>query len=109
MTNIKFKKNNDKFCAVECSGHCGYDDYGKDIVCAAASSIVQTAVLGIISLVGVGIDYKIDEKIGNLKAVLPEKLSASEEHDCDLILRTAFLGLSDLVETYSDYINLEVE
>ena len=49
------------------------------------------------------------KKNNDLKAVLPEKLSASEEHDCDLILRTAFLGLSDLVETYSDYINLEVE
>lgn len=109
MTNIKFKRKDDMFCSIECSGHCGYDDRGKDIVCAAASAIVQTAVLGIISLIGVNIDYIIDENKGELKATLPTKLSESEMHDCNLILRTAYVGLSDLTEEYSDFINLEVE
>ena len=29
---------------IEVSGHAGYDDYGKDIVCASVSSIVITTV-----------------------------------------------------------------
>ena len=32
------------------SGHANYDDYGKDIVCAAVSSIAITTVNNIISL-----------------------------------------------------------
>ena len=31
-------------------GHANYDDYGKDIVCSAASSIVTTTVNGILSI-----------------------------------------------------------
>ena len=54
-------------------------------------------------------DYKVDEKEGFLSAALPEKLTAAQRHDSDLILRTAYLGVSDLYEGFSDFINLEVE
>lgn len=32
------------------SGHAGYDESGKDVVCAAASAIFQTAILGLQAL-----------------------------------------------------------
>ena len=51
----------------------------------------------------------MDEKEGFLSATLPEKLSDMQRHDADLILRTAYLGVSDLYEGLSDFINLEVE
>lgn len=35
---------------VDVIGHANYDDYGKDIVCSAASSIVTTTVNGILSI-----------------------------------------------------------
>ena len=94
---------------VTCTGHTGYAEQGEDIVCAAVSSVVQTAVLGLMQLVGVNVDYKVDEKEGFLSAALPEKLTAAQRHDSDLILRTAYLGVSDLYEGFSDFINLEVE
>ena len=39
-------------------GHAMYDDYGKDIVCAAVSSIVMTSVEGIAAIDNSSIDVK---------------------------------------------------
>ena len=45
-------------------GHANYDDYGKDIVCAAASSIVLTSVEAIASFdeTAIDINLKIKQK-----------------------------------------------
>ena len=44
------------------SGHAMYDDYGKDIVCSAASSIVTTTVNGILALDKGSLSYMISKK-----------------------------------------------
>ena len=36
--------------SITISGHANYDDYGKDIVCAAVSATVITTVNGILSI-----------------------------------------------------------
>lgn len=109
MVNVKFSTSEGKFVGVECTGHCGYAEEGEDIVCSALSSVIQTAVLGIIRVVGINIGYETDEQTGYLKAILPKTIGKSDARDADLILRTAYLGVSDLHETFSDYISLEVE
>lgn len=109
MTTVRFIRRGDELVGVTCKGHAGYAEEGEDIVCAAVSSVIQTAVLGLMSLVGVNVDYKTDEKEGFLSAMLPEKLTERQRHDADLILRTAYLGVSDLYEGFSDFINLEVD
>lgn len=109
MVKVKFSKQDDMFVGVECSGHCEYAEEGADIVCAALSSVVQTAVLGIMHIVGVNIAYEVDAQDGYLYAMLPKQLSKSQAHDADVILRTAYLGASDLYENFSDFISLEVE
>ena len=39
-----------------------YDDYGKDIVCSACSSIVTTTVNGILALNKKSLDYKVNNE-----------------------------------------------
>lgn len=109
MTTVRFGTRDGAFSGVTCKGHTGYAEAGEDIVCAAVSSVVQTAVLGLMQLVGVDVDYKVDEEEGFLSVELPAKLTQTQRHDADLILRTAYLGLSDLYEEFSDFIKLEVE
>ena len=53
MTNVKVVKQNGSITEVTCDGHTGYGVEGEDIVCAALSSIVQTALLGVLSIAGV--------------------------------------------------------
>ena len=109
MTTVRFSRRDGKFVAVSCEGHTDYGEHGSDIVCAALSSVVQTAVLGLLQVAGIAVDYKINEDAGALSAKLPDKLSERQAHDADVILKTAFLGVSDLYEQFSDFINLEVQ
>ncbi len=51
---IKVIINNKK---IEITGHAGYDDYGKDIVCASVSSIVITTINACIEIDNESIFY----------------------------------------------------
>ena len=55
MTTVKFGKSDNRIVSVECDGHTGYGVEGEDIVCAALSSIVQTAVLGVMRVAGINV------------------------------------------------------
>ena len=43
MTDVKITKKDGSIVSVVCDGHTGYGVEGEDIVCAALSSVVQTA------------------------------------------------------------------
>lgn len=47
---------------IEMSGHAMYDDYGRDIVCSAASSILTTTVNACLTLKENSIKYMVSEK-----------------------------------------------
>jgi uncharacterized protein YsxB (DUF464 family) len=111
MTTVVIYTKGNYISAVECSGHTGYAEEGWDIVCAAVSSIIQTAVLGLMQVAKIAVDYKVekDKKNSRLRVALPKNMSDKEAHDADVILQTMYLGVSDLYQEYSDYIKLEVK
>ena len=108
MTTVTVTKVKEKIKSIECDGHTGYGVEGEDIVCAALSSIVQTAALGVLSVAGVNADYQINEAKGWLKLTLPSNMTETQAHDCDVILNTLLLGVVDLYESFSDFVELEV-
>ena len=65
MIKVNYNDN-----VIKISGHAGFNDYGKDIVCASVSSIIYTTVNGVLNLNENAIKF-IDstditiEKIGN--------------------------------------------
>ena len=107
MTNVKVVKKNGKIHSLTCQGHTGYGVEGEDVVCSALSSIVQTALLGLMRVAGINIDYEIQDQNGYLYFSLPEVMTKEEEHDADVILTTMYLGIMDLHEGFSDFIELE--
>ncbi|MDR3263972.1 MAG: ribosomal-processing cysteine protease Prp [Clostridiales bacterium] len=108
MTIVRFFKKGLDFYQIECDGHTDYGVSGEDIVCAALSSIVQTAVLGILQIAGVNADFEKNDEKAYLKMTLPDKITDRQKHDADVILKTLYLGVSDLYLGYSDFIQLEV-
>ncbi len=50
MIKVNVKKNNDNISELVIKGHAGYDVHGKDIVCAAVSSMAITTINNIIAL-----------------------------------------------------------
>lgn len=108
MTVVRVKKSDNKIVSVECDGHTGYGEEGEDIVCAALSSIVQTAILGLLQVAKINVGYEIADQNAYLKVTLPDGLSKTERHDADIILETMFLGIYDLNQGFSDFVELEV-
>lgn len=109
MTKITVVKQSGSIAEVTCDGHTGYGVEGEDIVCSALSSIVQTAMLGVLSVAGVNMQFERDDEKGYLKFAIPNDITREQRKICDNILDTMLLGVSDLYEGFSDFIELEVK
>ena len=65
MIKVNYVVSNNLIKSVSIKGHAFYDTYGKDIVCAAVSSIVTTTINDILKELAT--DYPQNIKIGGLK------------------------------------------
>lgn len=74
-------------------GHAMYDDYGKDIVCAAVSSIVTTSVESIAAIDNDAIDVK--EENNKVEIII-------NKHDeiTNKLINTMLTLLNELVKKY---------
>ena len=58
MIKVKLLKNGNDLKQIVIKGHAMYDDFGKDIVCAAVSSTVITSVNACLSIDDKSISYE---------------------------------------------------
>ena len=108
MLTVTINKNqNDEIIGFVADGHTNYGVEGEDIVCAAASSIIQTAGLGILLVAETQAKINKDDKKAHFELKLPNDLTPVQRRDCNIILRTMLVGLGDLAENYSDFIELK--
>ena len=108
MTKIKFFKNDNNLVGFECSGHTGYEEYGKDVLCATISGITQSAILGLTKVLGINVKFERNEKVGLLKVELPKVISEDKMQKAQVILNTVYVSIQDLTLGYSSYISMEV-
>jgi len=107
MTKITFTKNDTgAIIGFTALGHTNYGVEGEDIVCAAASSIIQTAALGILLVAETEAKIERDDKNAYFALTLPAKLTSTQNRDCNIILKTMAAGLDDLSTNYSDFVEL---
>ena len=94
MIKVELKDN-----LITIKGHAGYDDKGKDIVCASVSSIVITTINGIIEINPDAIDYSdLDNEL------IIRKLK--EDEIVNKLLNNMILLLENLEKDYKDYIKI---
>ena len=62
MIKVTVEKEKALYKKVKVLGHALYDDYGKDIVCSAVSSIVITTVNGILLIDKDSLNYMVSKK-----------------------------------------------
>ena len=90
----------------ECSGHTGYAEFGKDILCATISAISQSTILGITNVLGIKCKIdRVDDK-GYIKIELPNNIDSIKS--AQVLLQTMKVSIEDLLEAYSHYISMEV-
>ena len=61
MISVKVEKENSKYKKIKILGHAMYDDFGKDIVCAAVSSTVITSINACLSIDEDSLSYDDNE------------------------------------------------
>lgn len=106
MTDVIFKRKNERLIAFKIEGHAGFDDFNRDIICSAISMVSQTTLIGILEVLKVEAKYCIED--GFLSLSLEEK-SMDEIEKCQVLLKTMLLGLENIQISYGDYINVKVE
>ena len=62
MIKVNIVKENSNYKKISILGHAMYDEYGKDIVCSAASSIVTTTINGILTLDEGSLSYQVNKE-----------------------------------------------
>ena len=100
MIKVTIEKESAKFKRISILGHAMYDDYGKDIVCAAVSSIVTTTVNGIIALDKQSLSYLVSNKGMTITI-------KSTDRTTQILIRNMISLLKELEKNYKE--NVEVK
>lgn len=97
----------DRIVSVEASGHANSAAHGEDIVCAAISVLMQTAVNSIEKVAGISTYiFEADENSGYMYLELPRDLSESQSHLAEVVLQTVLTGLEGIAQAYPKYMKL---
>ena len=86
------------------SGHSGYAEAGKDIVCAAISAIVTMAEATINDVCGAKAKVRVGEEDARITLKLPK--ACDEEETVQAVLAGMMVTLISLQEDYSDFIEV---
>ena len=92
----------DRITEFSVSGHSGYAEAGKDIVCAAISATVTMAEATINDVCGA--EAKVRVKDDRITLTLP--VSCDEEESVQAVLAGMMLTLCSMRDDYPDYIEV---
>lgn len=97
----------EKFIGMEVSGHAGFADYGKDIVCAGVSALVETCILALENIGGFA--PRVLKEEGFLSLEIPGGIPAASRQKADIIIETVLLGLKDISKSYPKHIQVKIK
>ncbi|MCR5509267.1 MAG: ribosomal-processing cysteine protease Prp [Lachnospiraceae bacterium] len=103
MIIARVVKKQGSYHSFSCRGHAGFDDMGKDIVCAAVSMLVINTANSI--------EAFTDNKItGSDREQISWTFEETPDRDAQLLMDSMLLGLREVVSKYGDdYLRLIVE
>ena len=104
MTKCEFFTEDERITGFTVSGHSGYEERGKDIVCAYVSAVVTMAEATINDVCGAKAKVRVKEDDARITLTLPA--SCDEEDAVQAVLAGMMLYLCNLREEYPDYIEV---
>ena len=97
MTTVTFFKRKDGLITgFQAEGHAGWADYGQDIVCAAVSSLTQSAWQGLEQVVGAKVESRIEPEKGLLRAMLTADQPDDIMEKAQILLKTLEMALTGI-------------
>lgn len=106
MIKVKMFTKNENIKGLEIRGHAYYDEYGKDIVCAAVSMLAYNTIDTFTDILRLNDKIKFEVNNNIIKLKIEEELDSEQEHDSQLILKKFELGMKSLIKYYGDFIQL---
>ena len=107
MLTIRVERGRDgQVTALQAFGHAGFDRRGRDIVCAGASAVVHTAVLGVTQ--AVGLPAAVEAGDGYLEIRLDaERRPPGQWERAQAVLEAAILGAKEIARQYPRHVRVE--
>ncbi len=87
------------------SGHAGFQDHGKDVVCAGISAISQAVLLGLQEILG---DRVKATRLEGFLSVDIDKDDAGKE-GTQAVMRCLELGLESISKQYPKFVSVEYQ
>ena len=106
MINVIVIKEKQTIKTIEATGHSGYVDSGKDIVCSAVSTLLETLANGLTEVVKANVNVIVDENIPHLSVTLNEK----DQEKCkyaQVLMQSTFLGIKGVAQEFSKFIKIK--
>jgi hypothetical protein len=103
MISITIYRHDNQVVRVSSRGHAGFDEYGKDVVCAAVSMLFINTLNSLEVIAG---DRYIDNEVspGVIDRSFPDGLS----HDGSILMESMIMGLTETGKQYgSDYVTID--
>lgn len=86
-------------CSITIEGHAGYEEKGKDIVCAAVSTLIQTMVATIEQKEPEAIEYKLTPGDSEVFITHPSELTKT-------LIDAFFIGVNEIADSHPDYVKI---
>ena len=106
MINILIIKSGSDIMTIEATGHSGYAESGKDIVCSAVSSLMQSLAVGLTDVVKIPTNIKVDEEFAHMHIEIQDKHD-SKMRDAQILMHTTALSLRAVADGYTKYIKIK--
>lgn len=103
MTNITIYKQDDIFTGFKVSGHTGYEESGKDIVCAGISALTINFINSVEEFMDDRFVCSSNEEDGMIEFKFEEQPSKESQ----VLLDSLVFGLENLAKDYKEFISLE--
>ena len=98
MITVTVTRENGTPVGFTVSGHANMGEYGEDLVCAAVSAIVQTAILGITEVCHVQAGVSIEE--GRTTCILSKDTDPEAIRRAGIVFDTMIAGLRSIQASY---------
>lgn len=107
MIHIVFTLNKDHFIGVKVTGHAYSDEPGKDLVCAAVSTLAQT-LLNAVEILGNVPENRIQCCVEN--GFLEMIIQPTDANDViDIVFKTMIIGIEGIENAYPKYVKHRIK
>ncbi|OGH63179.1 MAG: hypothetical protein A3G34_15095 [Candidatus Lindowbacteria bacterium RIFCSPLOWO2_12_FULL_62_27] len=92
------------FVSIRALGHADFGSRGKDVVCAAASALLQAWLRNMIEILGDRLHVELDRRAGRMVFVAPPEVEDPVREEVERLCRYFYPSILQLAEQYPENI-----